>query len=60
MLRTLVSPQENEYKLAHKKAAALGISVAEYFRWVILRRLSVPTSFQRNRTLPTRIYCRLV
>jgi hypothetical protein len=32
MLRTQVSLDERDYKLAKKEAAALGISVAEYVR----------------------------
>jgi hypothetical protein len=35
MLRTQVSLDEQDYKLAKKEAAALGISVAEYVRRAI-------------------------
>ena len=39
MLRTQVSLDEQDYKLAKKEAAALGISVAEFVRRAIRRAL---------------------
>ncbi len=42
MIRTQVSLEEQDYKLAKKEAAALGIQVAEYIRRAIRRVL--PTS----------------
>jgi hypothetical protein len=39
MIRTQVSLDEQEYKLAKKEAQALGISVAEYVRRAIRRTL---------------------
>ncbi len=42
MIRTQVSLDEQDYKLAKKEAAALGIPVAEYVRRAIRRVL--PTS----------------
>jgi hypothetical protein len=44
MLRTQVSLDEQDYKLARKEAAALGISVAEYVRRAI--RSTLPSSGQ--------------
>ena len=41
MLRTQVSLDEQDYKLAKKEAAALGISVAEYVRRAIRSALPV-------------------
>jgi hypothetical protein len=46
MLRTQVSLDEQDYKLAKKEAAALGISVAEYVRRAIQSVL--PPSGQPN------------
>jgi hypothetical protein len=40
MIRTQVSLDEKEYKLAKKSAKAQGISVAEYVRRAIRRSLS--------------------
>jgi hypothetical protein len=42
MLRTQVSLDEQEYKLAKQEAAALGISVAEFVRRAIRNALSIP------------------
>jgi hypothetical protein len=42
MLRTQVSLDEQDYKLAKKEAAALGISVAEYVRRAIRSALPIP------------------
>ena len=42
MLRTQVSLDERDYKLAKKEAAALGISVAEYVRRAIRSALPIP------------------
>ena len=42
MLRTQVSLDEQDYKLAKKEAAELGISVAEYVRRAIRRALPPP------------------
>jgi hypothetical protein len=42
MIRTQVSLDEEDYKLAKREAAALGISVAEYVRRAI-RRLLPPS-----------------
>ena len=42
MLRTQVTLDEHDYKLAKKEAAALGISVAEYVRRAI--RSTLPPS----------------
>jgi hypothetical protein len=39
MIRTQISLDEQDYKLAKKEAAALGISVAEYARRAIRREL---------------------
>jgi len=39
MIRTQVSLDERDYKLAKKEAAELGISVAEYVRRAIRRAL---------------------
>ena len=39
MIRTQVSLDEHEYKLAKREAAGLGISVAEYVRRAIRRVL---------------------
>jgi hypothetical protein len=39
MLRTQISLDEQDYKLAKKEAAALGISVAEYVRRAIQHML---------------------
>ena len=39
MIRTQVSLEEQDYKLAKKEAEALGISVAEYVRQAIRRVL---------------------
>ena len=44
MLRTQVSLDEQEYKLAKQEAAALGISVAEYVRRAIRSVLPAPPS----------------
>jgi hypothetical protein len=41
MLRTQVSLDEQDYKLAKKEAAALGISVAEYVRRAIRNALFI-------------------
>jgi hypothetical protein len=46
MLRTQVSLNEQDYKLAKKEAVALGISVAEYVRRAIQSVL--PPSSQPN------------
>ena len=46
MLRTQVSLDEQDYKLAKKEAAALGISVAEYVRRAI--KSTLPPSAQPN------------
>ena len=46
MLRTQVSLDEQDYRLAKKEAAALGISVAEYVRRAIQKVL--PPSGQPN------------
>jgi hypothetical protein len=43
MIRTLVSLDEREYKLAKKEAKALGISVAEFIRRSIQQNLPVST-----------------
>jgi hypothetical protein len=40
MIRTQVSLDEREYRLAQKEAAALGISVAEFVRRAIREALS--------------------
>lgn len=42
MIRTQVSLDAQEYKLAKKEAAALGISVAAYVRRAIRRALPIP------------------
>ena len=42
MIRTLISVDETEYKLAKKEAKALGISIAEFVRRAI--RQSLPTT----------------
>ena len=42
MLRTQVSLDEQDYKLAKREAAALGISVAEYVRRAIQSTLPPP------------------
>ena len=42
VLRTQVSLDEEDYKLAKKKAAALGISVAEFVRQAIRSALPPP------------------
>jgi hypothetical protein len=42
MIRTQVSLDEQDYKLAKKEAHALGISVAEYVRRAIRRALPSP------------------
>jgi hypothetical protein len=42
MLRTQVSLDERDYKLAKKEAAGLGISVAEYVRRAIRGALPIP------------------
>ena len=39
MIRTQISLNEREYRLAKKDAAAMGISVAEYVRRAIRRAL---------------------
>jgi len=44
MLRTQVSLDEQDYGLAKKEAAALGISVAEYVRRAIRSVLPAPPS----------------
>ena len=44
MLRTQVSFDEQDYKLAKKEAAALGISVAEYVRRAV--RSALPPAGQ--------------
>jgi hypothetical protein len=41
MVRTQVSLDEQDYKLARKEAAALGISVAEYVRRAIRSALPI-------------------
>ncbi|HMD87370.1 MAG TPA: ribbon-helix-helix protein, CopG family [Terriglobia bacterium] len=46
MLRTQVSLDEQDYKLAKKEAAALGISVAEYVRRAI--QVVLPSPGQPN------------
>jgi len=43
MIRTQVSLEEQDYKLAKKEAAALGIPVAEYVRRAIRRVLPIST-----------------
>jgi hypothetical protein len=42
MIRTQISLDKNEYELARKQAAALGISVAELIRRAIRQILPVP------------------
>ena len=42
MIRTQVSLDEQDYKLAKKEAAALGISLAEYVRRAIRNTLPIP------------------
>jgi hypothetical protein len=42
MLRTQVTLDEQDYELAKKEAAALGISVAEYVRRAIRNALPIP------------------
>ena len=42
MLRTQVSLDERDYRLAKKEAAGMGISVAEYVRRAIRNALPVP------------------
>jgi hypothetical protein len=42
MVRTLVTLDEDEYKLAKKQAKALGISIAEFVRRSIRLNLPVP------------------
>jgi hypothetical protein len=42
MLRTQVSLDEHDYRIAKKEAAALGISVAEYVRRAIQTALPLP------------------
>lgn len=42
MVRTHVSLDEHDYRIAKKEAAALGISVAEYVRWAIHTALPLP------------------
>ena len=42
MIRTQISLEEQDYKLAKKEAQALGISVAEYVRRAIRRALPPP------------------
>jgi hypothetical protein len=44
MVRTLVTLDEAEYKLAKKEAKALGISVAEFVRRAISHNLPVASS----------------
>lgn len=44
MVRTLITLDEAEYKLAKKEAKALGISVAEFVRRAIRQTLPVPGS----------------
>jgi hypothetical protein len=46
MLRTQVSLEESDYRLAKKEAAGLGISVAEYVRRAI--RQALPASPRRS------------
>jgi len=46
MLRTQVSLDERDYKLAKKEAAGLGISVAEYVRRAL--RIALPLPRPRN------------
>ncbi len=41
MIRTQVSLDEDEYRLAKREAAALGISVAEFVRRALRRTLPV-------------------
>ena len=43
MVRTLITLDEGEYKLAKKEAKALGISVAEFVRRAIRERLPITT-----------------
>jgi Ribbon-helix-helix protein, copG family len=42
MIRTQISLDEQEYKLAKAQAAALGISLAELIRRAIRKQLPVP------------------
>ena len=42
MIRTLVTLDESEYKLAKKEAKALGISIAEFVRRAIRQSLPIP------------------
>jgi hypothetical protein len=44
MLRTQVSLDENDYQLARREAAALGISLAEYVRRAV--RSALPSAAQ--------------
>jgi hypothetical protein len=44
MVRTLVTLDETEYKLAKKEAKALGISMAEFVRRAISHSLPPPSS----------------
>lgn len=41
MVRTLITLDEGEYKLAKREAKALGISIAEFVRRAIRERLPV-------------------
>ena len=49
MLRTQVSLDEQDYGLAKKEAAALGISVAEYVRRAIRSVLPAPPSRNKQK-----------
>jgi hypothetical protein len=49
MIRTQISLDEKEYKLAKKSAKAQGISVAEYVRRAIRQTLFSSTTSDRSR-----------
>lgn len=42
MIRTQISLDKDEYALAKKQAAALGISIAEFIRRAVREQLSYP------------------
>jgi len=43
MVRTQVSLDERDYKLARKEAAAMGISLAEFVRQAVRNALPIPS-----------------